>query len=151
MQVYGSLFRQRADTLLNVIRRTAEKKRVMQASRLELAMPSYRIYELKSDGQFTGPPCDVACSDDKTAAEIAQGMMPDAVPEIWLGTRRLEYDPTPLTDRSGLWRAEADRATTPEMRSFCLCQAECCDGHVMLSRLILGARDSRTSSGRATN
>jgi hypothetical protein len=53
-------------------------------------MPSYRIYELKGDGQFTGPPCDVVCSDDMTAIKIAQGMMPDAVPEIWLGTRRLE-------------------------------------------------------------
>jgi hypothetical protein len=45
-----------------------------------LAMPSYRIYELKGDGQFTGPPCDVVCSDDMTAAKIAQGMMPDAGP-----------------------------------------------------------------------
>jgi hypothetical protein len=43
-------------------------------------MPSYRIYELKGDGQFTGPPCDVVCSDDMTAAKIAQGMMPDAGP-----------------------------------------------------------------------
>jgi hypothetical protein len=108
-------------------------------------MPSYRIYELKSDGQFTGPPCDVVCSDDKMAAEIAQGMMPDAVPEIWLGRRRLDYDPTPLIDRAERWRAEADRATNPEMRSFCLLQAERCDGHVNLSRSIIGVRDSGAS------
>jgi hypothetical protein len=83
-------------------------------------MPSYRIYELKPDGQFTGPPCDVVCSDDKMAVHIAQGMMPEGVvPEIWLGRRRLEHDPTPLIDRAGLWRAD---------------QAERCDGHVNLSR-----------------
>jgi hypothetical protein len=108
-------------------------------------MPSYRIYELKSDGQFTGPPCDVVCSDDKMAAKIAQGMMPEGVPEIWLGRRRLEHDPTPLMDRADLWRAEADRATISAMRSFCLLQAECCDGHVELSRSILGVRDSGVS------
>jgi hypothetical protein len=107
-----------------------------------LTMPSYRIYELKPDGQFTGPPCDVVCSDDKMAAKIAQGMMPEGVPEIWLGRRRLEHDPTPLIDRAELWRAEADRATIPDMRSFCLSQAEYCDGHIRLSRSILDARDS---------
>jgi hypothetical protein len=109
-------------------------------------MPSYRIYELKPDGQFTGPPCDVVCSDDKTAAKIAQGMMPEGVPEIWQGRRRLEHDPTPLFDRAELWRAEADRATTPEMRSFCSLQAGRCEGHVNLSRSILGVRDSAVSS-----
>jgi hypothetical protein len=108
-----------------------------------LSMPSYRIYELKPDGQFTGPPCDVVCGDDKTAAHIAQSMMPEGVPEIWLGRRRLEHDPTPLIDRAGLWRAEADRATTLEMRSFCSLQAERCDGHVNLSRSVLAVRDSR--------
>jgi hypothetical protein len=105
-------------------------------------MPIYRIYELKRDGQFAGPPRDVVCSDDVTAAKIAQGMMPDGVPEIWLGTRRLEHDPAPLTTRAELWRAEADRATTTEMWRFCLWQAECCDGCVELSRSILIARDS---------
>ncbi len=58
------------------------------------------------------------CSDDKMAAEIAQGMMPDAVPEIWTGTRLLERDLTPLTDRAELWRVEADRATIPEIAAF---------------------------------
>ena len=105
-------------------------------------MPSYRIYELKPDGQFTGPPYDVACSDDKMAAHTAQGMMPESVPEIWLGRRRLEYDPAPLLDRAELWRVEADRATLPEMRSFCLLQADCCEGHVKLSQSILDVRDS---------
>ncbi|MEA2741276.1 MAG: hypothetical protein QOH05_4583 [Acetobacteraceae bacterium] len=90
-------------------------------------MSHYRIYELNADGQFAGPSCDMQCGDDSEALKIAHGMMPDTVPEIWQGTRRVAYDPTLLTERAELWRAEAAAATFEEMREFCRAEADRCE------------------------
>jgi hypothetical protein len=100
-------------------------------------MLSYRIYELRADGQFAGPPKDALCRDDGEALKVAHGMMSDAPPEIWQGTRRLGYDGT---KRAALWRAEAAAAKFDRMREFCKAEAERCEDRLRMSRSNQGVR-----------
>jgi hypothetical protein len=111
-------------------------------------MAPYRIYELKADGQFVGPPLDVCCRDDQEVILVAHGMMPDAVPEIWQGTRRLAHDPTVLIERAELWRAEAAATTLEDMRTYCLAEAERCARKARMAFLI---QPSDCAAGRAAD
>jgi hypothetical protein len=46
-------------------------------------MVFYRIYTVSEDGQFTGPPHEVECADDKEAVAVAMQMKNGLDMEIW--------------------------------------------------------------------
>ena len=52
-------------------------------------MPTYRVYELKSDGHIKGPPTDFDAADDKSAIAFARQLFEGSDIDLWRDDSRI--------------------------------------------------------------
>lgn len=58
------------------------------------AMPSYRIYQMDSDGHISGPPWIVDCENDQQAIAAAKQHLDGKDLELWDKARRVAKLPS---------------------------------------------------------